>query len=490
MGPLKRFFRKLKGRIFGFAPHRTDSSTGSPCDINRDSEKSLKILPTETDTPQRDPYFIQIGFDFGTAYSKCVCRDVFTDIAWVWLPSESSAELPFLISSGLVFNNGLLNHCKETSTYYFESGLYHLKLALQKVGLRVFDDPVLDPFRRAIRSDSREELSSFVRECGVYFLAGSLGCVRDSIRKRFHGFGAHKDDYMAVNLAIPVAHAERAAEVRKVYTEILGRAWRLSDELAGHPQIELQALAAKAKDIADATDDGPCFLYPEVCANVQGFVRSRASSPGIYLFSDTGAGTVDQSVFIFVRRDSREHLTFLDSSVLPLGSSHIERLAACRRREGIQWQNLESFRRMKEEGQDHPDLDTARDEIRESLNQGTSATLARARSKLPRPRQLEQTRLIFCGGGHRFDPYAKGVIESFSGPLFPTSFKANTIGLPTPKDLRVSEEEAPWMKRLSVAYGLSFPQAELTEFTPSGQVAKVHRKPRRQELTAVSKDEC
>ena len=25
---------------------------------------------------RRDPYFIQIGFDFGTSYSKCVCRDM------------------------------------------------------------------------------------------------------------------------------------------------------------------------------------------------------------------------------------------------------------------------------------------------------------------------------------------------------------------------------------------------------------------------------
>jgi len=52
----------------------------------------------------RNPHFVQIGLDFGTAYSKCICRDVMIDKAWVHIPSSpKDKELPFLIPS-IVFS--------------------------------------------------------------------------------------------------------------------------------------------------------------------------------------------------------------------------------------------------------------------------------------------------------------------------------------------------------------------------------------------------
>jgi hypothetical protein len=143
-------------------------------------------------------------------------------------------------------------------------------------------------------------------------------------------FGLHKDDYMAVNLAVPVADAEHP-QVNRLYQNVLCNAWALADQFKEHPAIDISEVERSVMDIINEENKSHsdiCFIYPETSANVQGFVRSRVSRPGIYLFSDTGAGTVNQSVFIFLRNNDGEHLTYLHGSVIPIGSSLIEHHAA------------------------------------------------------------------------------------------------------------------------------------------------------------------
>jgi hypothetical protein len=128
-----------------------------------------------------------------------------------------------------------------------------------------------------------------------------LGTVRHQVKERLPDFCEHPKDYMAVNLAVPVGDVERA-EVNRLYQRILHEAWTLADQLYGHSSIALEELDYLRREnhvTKDPSISQACFIYPEVSANVQGFVRSRASSNGMYLFSDTGAATVDRSVFIY-----------------------------------------------------------------------------------------------------------------------------------------------------------------------------------------------
>ena len=278
-----------------------------------------------------NPYFVQIGFDFGTAYSKCVCRDVMTDKSWVHIPSNpADPELPFLIQTILIVEDDHLRHPSKLGNHYPDSGLYHLKLALEKIALQQWDDPALDSYRRFSKEADARLLASSVEATAIYFLAGALGDVKKKVQERLAGFGDHPDDYIAVNLAVPVADAECPA-VNTLYHSVLCHAWVLADQVAGHPPISVDELKffldSTRGNVSDAVRDA-CFIYPEVSANVQGFVRSRGSREGVYLFSDTGAGTVDQSVFIFNRQGHTEHLVYLHGSVLPSGSSFIERYAA------------------------------------------------------------------------------------------------------------------------------------------------------------------
>ena len=444
--------KSLKGKLLGSGENQTGEPGNSP-----------------TPKPRRNPHFIQVGFDFGTAYSKCLCRDVMIDKAWVHIPtSPADSQLPFLIPSIVYLRNGQFATCSESGSQYPEYGLYHLKQALEKVALRQWDDPVLFHYRRLLGDSKAGEqiLTRTVVGGATYFLACALGDVRQKLRERFNGFGDHPDDFIAVNLAVPVADAQRP-EVNDLYHRVLCQAWVLSDQLAGQPSIsveDLDSLLAERCRMIDSSVRELCYIYPEVSANVQGFVRSRASRQGMYLFSDTGAGTVDQSVFIFLRDGDGERLAYLHGSVLPLGSSNIERYAAEVVSPQYDWQQLEQLRVEKERGGLSVPLETARKKLFKELDRGTTATIALARRKLYNKDQIRSTSVIFGGGGHCVNPYKLGVMTPFSGSLFSPSIVPDMVGVPDPADLDLSPLHKGWLPRLSVAYGLSFVKSELSRF--------------------------
>jgi len=366
-----------------------------------------------------------------------------------------------------------------------------------KTALQEWDDPVLAPYCGNGGSVDGCRLSGLVEACAVYFLAGAFGMVREDVRRRLPNFGKLPNDYMAINLAVPVADAEKP-QVNALFHKVLCEVWNLADQLAGHPPVlltELESLRKKNKNCVDDSLGAACFIYPEVSANVQGFVRSRVSSPGIYLFSDTGAGTVDQSVFIFMHRneDQSEHLTYLHGSVFPLGSSQIEQKAASISG-SADWTSLEKWREKKEQGDSDRELMLAREWVAQSLRTGTQATLAFTKQKLYVKDQMNDIKVIFGGGGHCEHPYKTAVMNPFTGQLFRASITPDVVGLPVPRDLELNGSETRWMRRLSVAYGLSFEKSELAGFTYPKDVDNPTPDqiwPRRKEIPdAASKDVC
>lgn len=455
----------LKEKLFG----SDKNSQATTHELQQKYPKQPNPTKISTFQPKRNPHFVQIGFDFGTAYSKCLCRDVMIDKAWVHIPSSPADQaLPFLIPSIVFLKDGRLTACTNSGSHYPENGLYHLKQALEKVALRQWDDQALVPYKRLAGGAESDESSviRLVKGCATYFLAGAIGDVRRQVRQRLMGFGEHPDDYIAINLAVPVADAQRP-EVNELYHQVLCQAWILSDQLAGHPSINLRDLNSLLKERCESIDSSVrecCYIYPEVSANVQGFVRSRASSPGMYLFSDTGAGTVDQSIFIFLRDDSGERLAYLHGNVLSLGSSFIERYAAEMSHELNDWRHLEQLRKDKESGAMSPPLENARKKLLKELDRGTTTTIALARKKLFHKDQIRSISLIFGGGGHCNNPYKLGAISPFSGSLFNPDVLPDIVGVPDPVDLALDASHKIWLPRLSVAYGLSFVKSELARF--------------------------
>lgn len=451
--------KDLKKKLFGSDSQVTLSESQQNGHTRSSSNR------TGSFQPKRNPYFVQIGFDFGTAYSKCCCRDVMIDKAWIHVPSSpADQELPFLIPSIVFLEDGRFSIGHGSGRQYPEKGLYHFKQALEKVALGQWDDQTLVPYKGFAHHGNG--LSRLVEASATYFLAGAIGDVRRQVRNRLKGFGDHPDDYIAINLAVPVADAQHPV-VNELYHRVLCQSWVLSEQLAGHPPIDVEALNSLLKEQSgniENVSEG-CFIYPEVSANVQGFVRSRVSSPGIYLFSDTGAGTVDQSVFIFLRKSEGDHLAYLHGSVLPLGSSFIERYASELTEAQFDRGQLEFLRKEKESGAKLPILEKARYKILNKLERGTTTTLALSRNKLFCRDQIRDIRVIFGGGGHCSNPYKLGVISPFSGCLFNPEVDPPIVGIPDPVDLEVATNQKRWLPRLSVAYGLSFVKSELARFT-------------------------
>lgn len=507
------FIQRLKERVFGGLkmdapvsrkiPPESVPKSVLPVEANpRKEPGSHSPAPAKTNPPEREPYFVQIGFDFGTAFSKCVCRDVFIDKAWVHLPpSSEKGELPFLIASAISFDGGKLGHPGRSTGAYEAKGLYHVKMALESVALEKWQDPVLRAYREAVHGKSNEDLTRFVETCATYLIGGALGNVKQEVRERFSG--RVDGDYLAVNMAVPVADADHP-RVNVLFDRVLRNAWVLADELAGHPPMSCEEVEARIVANASLADSGEvrdaCFIYPEVSANVQGFVRSRTSREGIYLFSDAGAGTVDQSVFLFGRPNGKDHLTYLHAGVFPLGSSHLEILAAAE--EGDEsWESLERWRQLKERGEDLGPLNSARRKIGNRLSNGTFQTISCSKQKLRRRQQMDKLRVIFGGGGHCECPYREAVIKQFDGNLFRADEirkrrrdgESFDLGMPLPRDLNLDDNRRRWMDRLTVAYGLSFEQGQLSTFTLPKEVRIPSEeeiwRPIRPTLQAPSKDD-
>lgn len=99
---------------------------------------------------------------------------------------------------------------------------------------------MLNPYWGAVSSQELNELTGLREACAIYYLAGALGEMRAQIKQRLPDYGALSNDYMAVNLAIPVADAERP-EVNALYQRMLYEAWGLADNLCGHPKMHFMS---------------------------------------------------------------------------------------------------------------------------------------------------------------------------------------------------------------------------------------------------------
>jgi hypothetical protein len=242
-------------------------------------------------------------------------------------------------------------------------------------------------------------------------------------------------------MAIPVADAEQE-KVSRLFQQVLEKALTLADRFAGHPPLPLHELVdcvpghLSSNREGGALRNGQCFIYPEVSAGVQGFVRSQVSEPGTYLFSDTGAGTVDQSVFIFSRIPSEpDQLTYLHASVLPLGSSQIERRTA-QEENDMSCENLERLRSLKELGQRDDEFRVARNKMGQQLLAATVETAYKAKKKLHLQQQFNEIRLLFGGGGHVKDPFETSILRAFrDNRLVAKPLNPDILGMPLPTDL-------------------------------------------------------
>ena len=86
--------------------------------------------------------------------------------------------------------------------------------------------------------------------------------------------------------------------------------------------------------------------------------------------------------------------------------------------------------------------------------------------------QFADMGVIFTGGGHAHDPYERSVMGAFDNGQYLGDMNPREVGvggaMPKPSDLELPEERKHWMRRLWVAYGLSFLRDELAVCQEAG----------------------
>lgn len=219
------FFSDISTKLFG-QEKKVRNKSRNVSSQKKDRRESF--LSSE----ERAPYFIQVGFDFGTSFSKCIYREISKDKAWVYIPRFAKSELPFLIPSPVIFHNNFFKIHTDTEIQYPQHGLCHLKFAIERVACGDIDNLVLDRYKKAAGASDLESVTEFVRHCAVFYLASSFCQILKDIKYRFKDFYQKNEDQVAVTMAIPVADACQE-QISSCYKKILKTAWAVAPKLAG-----------------------------------------------------------------------------------------------------------------------------------------------------------------------------------------------------------------------------------------------------------------
>ncbi len=454
-------------------------SASQIAELLKSFETKPGALPTKTKPgqsseireQQRAPYDYNLGLDFGTAFSKCVLRDIRQNRA-VLVEFAVGGEETFLVPSKVFIVDGMLFTPMDAERN--EAGLDCLKMALYATVRGIRGDPWLAAVARHWPHDDEPKLHEKIEALVVFYLAALIRHARRTLVLRQPDFGTNAADKFSVTMAVPVAHGQESG-VEDAFRICLNRAWRLAQR-ESNGTVTLQGCLAAMHELRHEEDTHLCEIYPEVSANVQAYIQAREGFQGLFLFLDVGAGTVDASAFIYhpTAEDGRT-LSYYSAAVIPLGSSQIELRAAGRFAARV----TDNIRRCKE-GLEHNaniDFDTADEvrgvctDLREELEAAIAKTAALARQRLQpagqrigRPQQWQTLKLLIGGGGSALPMYSEAAQNCFA--VWHMTPALAQLPLPSDEEMEwpagVTDRRAVF-RRISVAYGLSFDFPSLSQ---------------------------
>ena len=480
------------------SPTRPLSTRGDAPEPKLDSipPRPTKAQPKRSDQKPAGPgagrsleYLIVVGLDFGTAYTKCVMRDALVrDPGKAFpVPFELADGWTYLVPSVVIRKPDGLASAFDGPLTDASERIDYLKMRL----VAELDRQRAGAWRDGVSSAEAQVLVA-------WFLAQVLARVGRAIRLRWTDFGSCRSDQCFINICVPIAHADGSA-VEKCLLDALCAA-RNALGPAGTATISVDQIRTVLADTAMLNQARQhCYAYPETSANLQSYLKSRARQPGLYLFSDVGAGTVDLTFFQLMADPGDDTpLRYYHASVLDAGSSKLE-LKAKELDPSLSLLDLIAAK----EG--HPDrqndrlaraLAAARIVVHDEIASGVGRGVTVTESKLHRDRfyqrsQMRNIRLMYSGGGYTNQPYGEAVRAFYR--LRQWDHLPELKALPIPDDMVWSPNIAPIsFCRLSVAYGLAFARYELdghrfpsqTAVNPDSPLRKSTERP-----SAPTKDE-
>ena len=457
------------------------------------------IRPSLTDA-EDDPAEIYIGLDFGTSSTKVILQDSHRLVPYAVPFAQIGSGNPYLFPSRV----------------YLSGSVYSLdRPAAKGVPQETIRDLKITLLRRP------EQVEYMIH--ATAFLALIIRHARGWL------FTAHGDTYQSsqiewgLNLGLPAEKSEdarlnkRFKAIAVAAINLAARPETITKQLAGRCLVDAtRAFAGKNFNELDLTVHPDMVgIFPEIAAQVVGFVESESwdgeSRPYITLI-DIGAGTVDASFFSVEGKNKRKFRFFQnrveENGVMNLHRTRIEWLRQMLGIHNIDSPTLTSYldelyqptdrlsgipnsvahyiTGLSITGDDHVDDEFKRLRYRQQL---VGEVIRPVHDKrVPYGDHWNDLPVFICGGGSRLPLYGN-IVSELNNTIGMSWFRGRRYSLSRPKRLIAAGLSDHEYDRLSVAYGLSFP--EIGKIIKSGEVPDFELKscPKRLQPLMITKDD-
>lgn len=212
------------------------------------------------------------------------------------------------------------------------------------------------------------------------------------------------------------------------------------------------------------------FVIPESVAEAASYLSWQGSMPGLHALVDIGAGTTDVSFFNLVEEESegtlKTHCYWYSSGNLAIGGLAIERLFDVSEGGALTAGQISAMFRELREGR-RPHLANGAREILSAIHEEARPVSGEAYGLLRAETPWHKVEVFLTGGGGEV-PGAEAV---FAQPWWPhlvrQHIRYRVSALPEPDSYDSLDGRGPF-SRMAVAYGLTYPQPVLTEYTLPG----------------------
>lgn len=398
--------------------------------------------------PRTTPFLLAVGIDFGTAFTKSMIRNTTTDELYAVSFSECGKNV-FFLPSVLYLRDEQLIHPIGYIGPTEEATISYLKMALTEKcrGAPLREEGIFWQF------NGQKFTYPFEK-----YIEALVGCyLRDVVIEtlkfaysKWPDFGTHPEDRVYFQMSVPAEDAQQEA-VLDCFRKCLF--WAVDRAHSGHHDVSLIDIQTAIESHGGRDD---CFFLAEVTANVLTYRLSRAGRPGLYLFVDVGAGTVDLSIFLYPNPEYfGEQMNYAAARVSFTGSSQIELRALGSK---FDQKLLTELRACKEEDGSfafHKSrIDAAKHSLVAELESAIRIALGEAKTRFI-PHQFRNIEVLIGGGGWCSLPYAEAVKNALK------AFGLNPEPYPLSQPENAPEiwgEDATLLApRFSVAHGLSHP---------------------------------
>ncbi len=448
-------------------PEETAGKGGRTKDRNIDGNWARKKGPRKR-LPVRD---MQLGLDFGTAWSKLVLRDLSRPGGerWCMVVRPEEGEEDYRFPSLVTLHDGRLWFGPEAAA---RKKLNDARCFASVKMMAAFPDKFYGP-----RFDLPADLSP--KDLAVlevlYLLQEGLKAAETYTRTK------KSTPRMGFSLGVPMAYLDREGP-RELFHEIAITAFELLNDRApalrqGPSLEEAVALIERSRTLVPEREDWGApedWLRPEATSALMWVFNSPEIGPGLYSAIDVGAGTTSASFFSIleenipgskVRRKSK--IVFFGAATAPPGLDKLDqKLTEIAEVE----HQLDARGREADILNAHfPDQEFPFGEVLDEYYDVYRQAWKSAYLKDPRQSQWENYGLVVLGGGSKV-PAIRNRLKRSLVPNF--SFDIRELNLGRPADLH-ELDGSPFHgdhHLLLVAYGLSFPQLEIPEFDKPSEV--------------------